>query len=183
MIQQTPGPEPTRLFNTDVMTALSLVDYTILVGYLAGITLLPVPFYLFVRFSHGMELISAYPYLKCRFSLPLRTICSLLFICVSMGWMATALYATSLALAAATVLPSWPCVPLIGGLTTVYSSLGGMRAVIWPDVAQLFVFIGAIIVVVATATSLQVFGRLRFGLISISKGNLSWKLEPSAQPV
>ena len=120
---------------------------------LTFIWVLPISFYLFVRFFHGMELISAYEYLERRFSLPLRTVCSLLFICVRMGWMATALYATSLALAAATALPFWACVSLIGGLTTVYSSLGGMRAVIWTDVAQFFVFVGAILVVVGTSVN------------------------------
>ena len=127
-------------------------DIVIDVQVLTFIWVLPISFYLFVRFFHGMELISAYEYLERRFSLPLRAICSLLFICVRIGWMATALYATSLALAAATALPFWACVLLIGGLTTLYSTLGGMRAVIWTDVVQFFIFIGAIIVVVTTST-------------------------------
>ena len=112
---------------------------------------LPLSLYLFVRFFHRLELISAYEYLERRFSLPLRAGCSLLFICVRLSWMATALYATSLALAAVTELPFWVCVSLIGGLTSVYSTLGGMRAVIWTDVAQFFVFTGAIVVVLVTS--------------------------------
>ena len=64
--------------------------------------------------------------------------------------MATALYATGLALAQATALPFWACVAILGILTTIYATLGGMRAVIWTDVAQFFVFIGAIGVVVFT---------------------------------
>ena len=111
---------------------------------------LPLSFYLFVRFFHRLELISAYEYLERRFSVALRTACSLLFICVRAGWMAPALYATGLALAEATSLPFWACVAIIGVLTTIYATLGGMRAVIWTDVVQFFVFIGAIAVVLFT---------------------------------
>ena len=126
-------------------------DLVIDLQTLAFFWVLPLALYLFVRFFHRLELISAYEYLEKRFSLPLRAGCSLLFICVRLGWMATALYATSLALAAATALPFWVCVSLIGGLTTVYSTLGGMRAVIWTDVVQFFVFTGAIVVVLVTS--------------------------------
>jgi sodium-coupled monocarboxylate transporter 8/12 len=126
-------------------------DIVIDLQALTFIWVLPLSFYLFVRFFHRLELISAYEYLERRFSLPLRTSCSLLFICVRTGWMATALYATGLALAQATSVPFWACVAIIGVLTTVYSTLGGMRAVIWTDVAQFFVFTGAIAVVVVTA--------------------------------
>src|SRR4029450_1643014 len=66
------------------------------------IWVLPLALYLFLRFFHRMELISAYQYLELRFNLPLRTVCSLLFICVRVSWMATALYATSLALSQVT---------------------------------------------------------------------------------
>ena len=126
-------------------------DLVIDLQTLAFFWVLPLALYLFVRFFHRLELISAYEYLEKRFNLPLRAGCSLLFMCVRLGWMATALYATSLALAAATELPFWACVSLIGGLTTVYSALGGMRAVIWTDVVQFFVFTGAIVVVLATS--------------------------------
>src|SRR5688572_20907246 len=114
---------------------------------LVFIWVLPLALYLFLRFFHRMELISAYEYLELRFNLPLRTVCALLFICVRVGWMATALYATSLALNQVTGWSMLSCTLAIGGITTVYSSLGGMKAVIWTDVAQTFVFIAAIVLV------------------------------------
>ena len=109
------------------MAGFQLVDYLIVAAYLAGVT-----------------------FLGSRFSVALRTACSLLYICVRAGWMATALYATGLALAEATSLPFWTCVANIGVLTTIYATVGGMRAVIWTDVAQFFVFIGALAVVLFT---------------------------------
>ena len=118
---------------------------------LVFVWVLPISLYLFVRFFHRLELISAYEYLEKRFNLPLRAGCSLLFICVRLSWMATALYATSLALTQATPLPFWLCAVLIGGLTTFYSSLGGMKAVIWTDVSQFFIFVTAIALVLVRA--------------------------------
>lgn len=118
---------------------------------LVFIWVLPISLYLFVRFFHRLELISAYEYLEKRFNLALRTGCSLLFICLRVSWMATALYATSLALTQATPLPFWLCAVLIGGLTTFYSSLGGMKAVIWTDVSQFFIFVTAIALVLVRA--------------------------------
>jgi SSS family solute:Na+ symporter len=70
---------------------------------------LPIAQVLFIRFFHRLELISAYEYLELRFNLPLRTGCSLLFICVRTGWMATALYATSLALTQVTGWSTLTC--------------------------------------------------------------------------
>lgn len=116
---------------------------------LVFIWVLPVSLHLFVRFFHRLELITAYEYLEKRFSLPLRTGCSLLFICIRLSWMATALYATSLALTQVTPLPFWLCAFLIGGLTTFYSSLGGMKAVIWTDVSQFFIFVTVTVTAIA----------------------------------
>lgn len=124
--------------------------------------ILPLALWLFVRFFYRLELISAYEYLEKRFNLPLRTVCSLLFICLRLCWMATALYATSIALTQVMNLPFWACVLLMGGLTSFYSALGGMKAVIWTDVAQFFVFILAILFVL-----LKAVGSVPGGMIEI----------------
>jgi len=110
---------------------------------------LPLSLILFVRMFYRLELISAYEYLERRFNLPLRTACSLLFICIRLCWMATALYATSLALTEMIGVPLWVSVAAMGGITALYSALGGMKAVIWTDVAQFFVFSLAILAVLA----------------------------------
>lgn len=122
----------------------------------------PLALFLFVRFFHRLELISAYEYLERRFNLPLRAGSSLLFICLRTSWMATALYATALALTQVTGFPLWACVIIMGGFTTLYSSLGGTKAVIWTDVAQFFVFTLAILLVL-----IKTAGSVPGGLIGI----------------
>ena len=121
---------------------------------LVFIWVLPLAFFLFVRFFHRLKLITAYEYLEKRFNLPLRTICSLLFIAIRLCWMATAIYATSLALTQVMDLPFWVCAMMIGMVTALYSSMGGMKGVIWTDVTQFFIFVSAIIIVlIKTITS------------------------------
>lgn len=122
-------------------------DLLLQIEPLLFIWVLPLTMYLFVKFFYRLGLISAYEYLERRFNVSLRTSCSLLFICLRLSWMSTALYATALALTQVTNLPFWGCVIAMGVFTTIYSALGGMKAVIWTDVAQFFVFTFAILLV------------------------------------
>ena len=59
---------------------------------------------------------------------------------------AIAIYAISLALQQIIGWHVWACVTLIGGLTTLYTVFGGMKAVLWTDVMQFFVLVGGIFV-------------------------------------
>jgi SSS family solute:Na+ symporter len=120
---------------------------------LVFIWVLPLALFLFVRFFHRLELITAYEYLEKRFNSPLRTICSLLFISIRVCWLATAIYATSVALTQVMNLPFWACAIMIGGFTALYSSMGGMKGVIWTDVTQFFIFVSAILIVLIKTVS------------------------------
>src|SRR5215213_5689678 len=50
-------------------------------------------------------------------------------------------YATAIPLALITGLPTWQSILAIGVFTLVYSYYGGLRAVVWVDVAQMFIYI------------------------------------------
>ncbi len=106
------------------------------------------PAYCQVRFY------TAYQYLEERFSSPLRTIASASFIARVLLWLAAATYAPALALEQATGMPLWFTILCTGILTTLYTTFGGMRAVIWTDVMQLVVLFG---------------GQLAIALIAISR--------------
>ena len=108
-------------------------------------TLFLMPFFYRARF------LTAYHYLEERFSLPVRLLASGLFILRVSLWLGGAVYAPALALKQATGLPLWISILATGILTTFYTTLGGMKAVIWTDVIQFFVLFGgqALIVVAA----------------------------------
>jgi SSS family transporter len=94
---------------------------------------------------------TAYQFLEERFSLSTRLLASGLFIFRVALWLAAATYAPALALEKVTGLPLWITILATGTLTTLYTALGGMRAVIWTDVMQLVVLFGGQLLIVLVA--------------------------------
>ena len=99
----------------------------------------------------GLGVISVYEYLERRFDKPTRQVLSMVFL-LSRG-LATgvALYAAALLVQVCTGLPLIWAIVLTGGITAVYDSLGGMRAVVWTDVIQMIVLLGGIVLCAAVA--------------------------------
>lgn len=94
---------------------------------------------------------TAYQFLEERFALPVRLLASGLFIFRVSLWLAAATYAPALALEKVTGLPLWVTILGSGVLTTLYTALGGMKAVIWTDVMQLLVLFGGQLLIVMVA--------------------------------
>lgn len=127
------------------------------------------PFYYHSRFY------TAYQYLEERFSVGVRTLASASFILRVLLWLAAATYAPALALEQVTGLPLWFTILVTGVLTTFYTTLGGMRAVIWTDVMQLVVLFGGQLTVAIVA-----IGRVPGGLGSVMEiGQQGGRLELS----
>jgi SSS family transporter len=99
---------------------------------------------IFIPFLAQLQVYTIYEYLEHRFSLSSRLFASAIFSLQRASHMAIAIYAISLALQEIIGWPVWACVTLIGSVTTLYTVLGGMRAVIWTDVMQFFVLVGGI---------------------------------------
>ncbi|OYW61012.1 MAG: hypothetical protein B7Z40_19180 [Bosea sp. 12-68-7] len=81
----------------------------------------------------------------------MRLLASGLFIFRVALWLAAATYAPALALEKVTGIPLWITIIATGTLTTLYTALGGMRAVIWTDVMQLIVLFGGQLIIVFVA--------------------------------
>ena len=93
---------------------------------------------------HGLRLTTVYGYLERRYGLPVRIVGAVLFILLRGGWMATVMYAPSVALSAVVNVPVWAAILVLGLLATVYTTLGGILADIYSDVAQFFIFAGGL---------------------------------------
>ena len=98
---------------------------------------------------HSLSLTTAYTYLERRFGLNVRMLGSTLFIFLRGGWLASVIYAPSVALAAVIDIPGLTelqeistAVVLVGVVATIYTALGGIEADMWSDVIQFFVFVG-----------------------------------------
>src|SRR5690606_11433989 len=61
------------------------------------------------------------------------------------------LYAAALVVEVCVGLPLWACILLMGVVTVVYDTLGGMTAVVWTDVVQLGVLLCGIALCLTTA--------------------------------
>ena len=108
-----------------------------------GIPLIaPIVIFFFLPFYRKLRVISAYEYLENRFDVSLRLLGSASFILFQLGRMGIVVLLPALALSAVTGLNLFLCIALMGLLSTLYTVLGGMEAVIWTDVIQVVVLIG-----------------------------------------
>ena len=108
----------------------------------------PVVMYLFMPFYARFKFYTAYEYLERRFDLKTRLFGSAVFLLLRGSHVAIVIYAPSLILSLITGLPLAGCVLIMGLCTTIYTTLGGMRAVIWTDVMQFSILLAGLISVV-----------------------------------
>ncbi|MCE5218448.1 sodium/solute symporter [bacterium] len=140
----------------------------------------PVTNLIFLPFFYRVRFYTAYQYLEERFSVGVRTLSSALFIIRVLLWLALATYAPALALEQVTGMPLWFTLVVTAVLTTFYTTLGGMKAVIWTDVMQFVVLFGGQIAIFFVATS-KVPGGLG-GVYEIGKAGGKFVLDLSLDP-
>jgi SSS family transporter len=139
--------------NTSAVSYMGIASYVFqknVMLYMVVITLVlitPLVLYLFVSFYYNLKVYTAYEYLEKRFSPQVRSIASVLFIFLRLCWLATMLYATSIALAEITGASQVTCVLALGLGTSFYTIIGGMEGVIWTDVAQAAVFMSGLFLI------------------------------------
>jgi SSS family solute:Na+ symporter len=125
--------------------------------YSLGMLMMPVAAfvagYLFVEFFYRLQVFTVYQYAEKRFNNPVRVLLALIFVLGKSLHAGLVVYGGALALSIATNI-ALPWVILMVGLTAiVYTCVGGLKAVIWTDVLQLFVLSGAIVLMLVFAVS------------------------------
>lgn len=90
----------------------------------------------FAPIFRRLQLVSVNEYLELRFSKVVRFIGCLLFMLQYIVYLAIVLYAPGLALKTVANVPLLASIIATGVVCTFYTTLGGMRAVIWTDVFQ-----------------------------------------------
>lgn len=98
----------------------------------------------------GLGLYSLYEYLELRFDSRTRLAGSLIFVVWRMLWLGGVIYAPCkvLVIASGTNIPEWVLISILGAVTTFYTFLGGMKAVIWTDFIQGMAMLGGVVVVI-----------------------------------
>ncbi|XP_029984557.1 solute carrier family 5 member 6a [Sphaeramia orbicularis] len=111
-----------------------------------------IPAHVFIPVFYRLRLSSAYEYLELRFNKTVRICGTVTFIFQMVIYMGVVLYAPALALNAVTGFDLWGAVLAMGLVCTLYTALGGLKAVIWTDVFQTVVmFAGQLAVIVVGA--------------------------------
>ncbi|XP_047467909.1 solute carrier family 5 member 6 [Mugil cephalus] len=116
------------------------------VAYILGLL---IPAHVFIPVLYKLRLSSAYQYLELRFSKAVRICGTLTFIFQMVIYMGVCVYTPAFALNAVTGFELWGVVLATGLVCTLYTTMGGLKAVIWTDVFQTVVmFAGQLAVIV-----------------------------------
>jgi len=108
---------------------------------------------LLVPFFRRLQLVSVYEYLELRFSPSVRYLVSSIFL-VSRGLGAgVAVYASAIVLSVCLGIPLWATILIIGMVTIIYDTIGGISAVVYSDVIQMGILLGGILLCIFYALS------------------------------
>ncbi|XP_075748228.1 sodium-coupled monocarboxylate transporter 1-like [Rhipicephalus microplus] len=97
---------------------------------------------------YNMDMISVNQYLENRFdSVLIRKIISALTVIEVCFYLGVVLYVPSLALGSVTGLPVWVSIVLNGSVCAFYTTIGGIKAVVWTDVLHVLLMIFGLLIV------------------------------------
>ncbi|XDV42756.1 hypothetical protein PO909_011369 [Leuciscus waleckii] len=115
-------------------------------SYILGLL---IPAHIFIPVFYRLHLTSVYQYLELRFCKAVRICGTVTFIFQMVIYVGVGIYTPALALNAVTGFHLWGAVLATGLVCTLYTALGGLKAVVWTDVFQtLVMFTGQLAVII-----------------------------------
>jgi SSS family solute:Na+ symporter len=113
-------------------------------GYIVGRVLVSV---LFIPSYFRGELFTSYELLQRRFGAPVKNVAAIIFLVTRTFADGIRLFATALVIAVVTQMPVTLTVLVLGVAMIVYTVRGGVAAVIWTDVVQMFIYVGGALII------------------------------------
>ncbi|CAH2293253.1 sodium iodide cotransporter [Pelobates cultripes] len=110
--------------------------------------------YIFMPVFYRLGITSTYQYLELRFSRSVRLCGTIQFLLGTMFYTGIVIYAPALILNQVTGLDIWSSLFSTGAICTFYTTVGGMKAVIWTDVFQVLVMLSGFFAVAIRCTIL-----------------------------
>ncbi|XP_012943004.1 sodium-coupled monocarboxylate transporter 1 [Aplysia californica] len=128
------------------------VEYILVIfGMVLGIVIAT---FLCIPLFYPLKMTSVFEYLERRYhSRFARLTGTVLMIVTQILYVGIAAFAPSTALEAVTGFPVWATIVTIGVVGTFYTSIGGMRAVVWTDVFQSVVMLAGLLAIVIEGTN------------------------------
>jgi SSS family transporter len=126
-------------------------DWVYAFGLLMILAVAPIAIYVALPFFRRIDATSAYEYLEKRFNRTVRRIGSASFTIFHVFRMGVVMALAALALSSVTPFTPAQCVIIMGVLSIIYCTLGGIEAVVWTDTVQTFVLLGGALLCLAFA--------------------------------
>ncbi|KAG0421937.1 hypothetical protein HPB47_002204 [Ixodes persulcatus] len=124
---------------------------TLWIGTLSSTIAILLAAVFFMPMYYKMDITSINEYLEHRFkSAAVKNVACGIFILCMLLYTGVVLYGPSLALGSVTRIPVWASILLNGLVCTLYTSIGGIKAVVWTDVVQMvLILVGYVMVIVS----------------------------------
>jgi SSS family transporter len=137
--------------------------------------------WIMIPFFYRLRVFSIYEYLEARFDARTRVLAGAQFFLLKAMFLGIAIYAPSLLFMEMTGLPQLPIVLAVGLVTTAYTTMGGVKAVIWTDTLQVGILFGGLAAIAVTILD-QTGGWNAVAAAASESGKLrlwdfSWNLE------
>jgi len=123
-----------------------------MVSFLSSVFIVLSSALIYAPIFYKTQVTSANEYLERRFSKGVRLVGCLLFILQCILYLAVAIFAPSLALQAVAGVPLAVSIISTGAVCIFYTTLGGMRGVVWTDVLQASIMVTGLVVVIIIGT-------------------------------
>jgi len=144
-------------------------DWVYFIVNVCIVLIIPVVVWVYLPFYRRLNVTTVYEYLEARFSLAVRLFGSAAYILLQMGRMAIVIFLPAIALSTVTGIGIYTSILIMGIISTFYTVLGGIEAVIWTDVLQSAVLLsGAVLSLVIIIFKIE--GGIG-GLISTAAAN------------
>ena len=111
------------------------------VGFAALFIMIPIINRLFIPIIMGLPIASVYEYLERRFDQNVRSMGAIVFVTKTLLWLGIIIYTAGFAF---TEMSGWSLITsilMVGVFTTIYTSVGGFRTVVWTDNLQLWILL------------------------------------------
>ncbi|CAH0547668.1 unnamed protein product [Brassicogethes aeneus] len=119
---------------------IGLQIFVSLIGYIINV-------YVFLPVFYKLQCISLFEYLEKRFDSRTRSFASFLFTLGMLLYLPIVIYIPALALSAATDVNIHYITPVVCGVCVFYTTIGGLKAVVWTDAIQFAITIASLITV------------------------------------
>ena len=125
-----------------------ITDWSYFMLNMAAIAITPLIAFVFIPYFSKLKIATAYEFLENRFNYTARALGSLSFILFQLGRIGIVLLLPSLAISIVTGIPVETSILIMGILCIIYTTFGGIEAVVWTDVLQVVVLLGGSILAV-----------------------------------